>query len=136
MKVLDAGHEYLLHSLDGGAEQRLVFVKREGQNYPGNVGSHPGTTMQEVLRALIERAIYVDNQIPDIETRAGIKNMKEAVYHFEKRAAIRHGRPVDFDVEDAVYGSICDVCAHIRCAGHAALSVSGIRSHEPQEKSE
>lgn len=55
MKVIDPGHVYDLRSLDGEQLNRLVFVKREGPSYPGNVGHYPGTTMQEVLRALIDR---------------------------------------------------------------------------------
>jgi hypothetical protein len=59
MKVLEAGHKYELLSLDGGEPQILTFVKREGEGYPGNVGHHPGTTLQEVLRAEIDRGMYV-----------------------------------------------------------------------------
>lgn len=60
MTVIDPGHEYLMDSLDGEQTNRLVFVKRQGVKYPGNVGAHPGTTMQEVLRALLERLKYVN----------------------------------------------------------------------------
>jgi hypothetical protein len=53
VRTLDPGHRYALANLDGDGEDMLTFVKREGMLYPGNVGSHAGTTMQEVLRALI-----------------------------------------------------------------------------------
>ncbi len=45
MKIVDLGHEYTLDSLDGECENRVIFVKREGDGYPGNTGCHPGTTL-------------------------------------------------------------------------------------------
>lgn len=50
-----------------------MFVKREGEHFPGNVGHYPGTTMQEVLRVLIDRAKYVNSQIPCLETEMAIE---------------------------------------------------------------
>lgn len=119
MKVLDPGHEYVLDSLDGELHQTLTFVKREGSKYPGNVGSHPGTTMQEVLRALIERAEYVNRQIPCEETFMAISLMKSALLLFELRAARRHGRPLTASVEEVVSGvGKCKKCGHVGCVGH------------------
>lgn len=115
IQVLDPGHEYLLNSLDGEQENRLVFVKREGEKYPGNIGSHPGTTMQEVLRALIDRATYVNNQIPFEETQRAILYMKLVIYYLEVRASIRHGNIPDFSAKEAVYGKTCTKCGHIKC---------------------
>lgn len=117
MKVIDPGHEYTLDSLDGEHENRLVFVKREGQKYPGNIGSHPGTTMQEVLRALIDRAEYVNNQIPCSETETAIHHMQYALYAFETRAARRHKRKIP-DIKAAVSGAgKCMKCGHVGCTG-------------------
>lgn len=95
MQIVDHGHEYLLDSLDGNQENKLIFVKREGSKYPGNIGSHPGTTMQEVLRVLIDRACYVNNQIYSGQTALAIEHMKLALYQLEIRAANRHNRPVN-----------------------------------------
>jgi hypothetical protein len=114
MVVVDPGHEYLLTSLDGDQENRLVFVKREGIGYPGNVGHHPGTTMQEVLRALVERANYVNNQIRHEDTTTATELMMLAVYYLEKRAAERHGRNPP-DMMDSVYGDTCQKCGHVGC---------------------
>ncbi len=116
MQVVDPGHEYLLDALDGEQENRLVFVKREGPNYPGNLGHHAGTTMQEVLRALVDRAVYVNSQIPSAHTQAAIYYMKSAIFEFENRAAKRHGRAAP-DIENAVYGEKCKKCGHIGCHG-------------------
>src|SRR5271157_4800434 len=94
MRILDPGHSYVLDHIDGLGKTTLRFVKREGEGYPRNVGHHEGTTMQEVLRALIERAEYVQGQIPCPETEAAIEHMKLAVHGMELRAARRHGRDV------------------------------------------
>lgn len=116
MKVLDPGHAYSLDSLDGDFEQVLQFVKREGPKYPGNVGHYPGTTMQEVLRALIERATYVNNQIPCPETTLAVGLMQSALFLFESRAARRHGRVFEASIEDLVSGqNKCPLCGHVGC---------------------
>ena len=36
MKVIDPGHSYRLDSFDGDRSIELHFVKRKGENYPGN----------------------------------------------------------------------------------------------------
>lgn len=75
MIVLDPGHRYHLHTLDDNAPQAywpLQFVKREGAKFPGNLGHYPGTTTQEVLRACIDRAGYVNRQIPCWQTKLSI----------------------------------------------------------------
>jgi len=117
MQVVDPGHEYLLDSLDGGEPVRLVFVKRAGPRYPGNADAHPGTTMQEVLRALIERATYVNAQIPCAETGAAIPLLKAAILLFEQRAARCHGRQLALPLSDIVYGPVCVRCGHAGCDG-------------------
>ena len=116
MKVLDAGHRFSLRHLDGNGEEILQFVKREGEGYPGNIGHCEGTTMQEVLRALISRAKYVDGQIPCHETDKGIELMRGALRWFEIRAARRHGRVFDYKgiIEEA---DTCEKCGHIGCNG-------------------
>src|SRR6267142_4512123 len=117
MRVLDAGHRYSLRHLDGGGEEVLQFVKRQGAGYPGNVGTCEGTTMQEVLRALIHRAKYVNKQIPCRETELAIKHMRTAIYQFEVRAAFRHRRK--FVMPDGLLeeAETCEKCGHIGCTG-------------------
>ncbi len=121
MEVVDPGHEYLLDSLDGEQMNHLIFVKREGEKFPGNVGHHPGTTMQEVLRALIDRAQYVNNQVKCHETTMAIDNMEFALLWLEQRAAKRHGRSESFlDIErkDIISGkNKCSKCGHVGCSG-------------------
>jgi hypothetical protein len=121
MEVLDPGHKYQLFTLDGRLTQYLQFVKREGEGYPGNKGTYPGTNMQDVLRCLIDRAKYVDGQIPDNETKNGIRAMREAILYFEIRAAIRHGRELWKSMSDSKepieLRPYCLKCGHIGCKG-------------------
>ena len=122
MRVLDEGHRYELRMLDdpmGEAFQTLKFVKREGPGYPGNVGHYAGTTTQEVIRALIERAKYVDGQIHDPANVLVIRNLREAIWHLEERAARRHGRPwtLPLGFEGIENLPTCEKCNHIGCEG-------------------
>lgn len=109
----------MLDSLDGDYLQQLVFVKRSGERYPGNIDSHPGTTTQEVLRALIERADYVNKQIPCSETQLAKSLMETALYLLEVRAARCHNRILTASIEDIISGiGKCVKCGHIGCNGH------------------
>ncbi len=115
--MLDPGHLYDLSCLDGDQLQRLRFVKRVGKRYPGNRGpAYSGTTSQEVLRSLIERARYVNSQIPCAETEAAIGNLQTALLLFEMRAARVHGRPLDFpSLTEFEAAPPCPHCMHVRC---------------------
>lgn len=128
MKVIDPGHVYRLTWLDlkdpilpqedGSFADELIFVKREGEGYPGNVGHHPGTTIQEVLRALIDRTFYLHNQIPDPHNIEVIWYLRNALLELEKRAAERHGRDFSFLGQNSIeLEPTCPKCLHIGCPG-------------------
>lgn len=121
MKVVDPGHTYELGQLDVGPYTEephlLVFVKRSGPNFPGNFGHYGGTTLQEVLRAVVDRLKYVDNQLSSPYTQMALRHAKEAIYCLELRAAERHNRAVTFGVDGAVYGDCCAKCLHVGCQG-------------------
>jgi hypothetical protein len=122
VRCIDAGHSYELQVLDSDSKktQKLVFVKREGANYPGNVGYYEGTTSQEVHRALIHRARYVQNQIPCWQTKLSIYLGGLIVWLYEHRAAKRHRRkPPSFYA--AIFGSTCNTCGHVNCNGWCLL---------------
>jgi len=95
MKVVDPGHTYIMRDIDGTGIQYIQFVKREGDNYPGNTGSRPGILCQEALRVLINRCEYLNNQIPCAETEAIIANLRAAFLAFEVRAARVRGEVID-----------------------------------------
>lgn len=119
MKVLDPGHQYELHALDGfDAFEILTFVKREGPGFPGNVGSYPGTTVQEVCRALIDRLQYVDKQIYDIRNGFCIQFLKSIIWLLERRAAERHGRELKAGLREIESLPFCERCGHVECEGH------------------
>jgi hypothetical protein len=116
MIVLDPGHHYEFQSLDGYYVQQLQFVKRKGEKYPGNLDAYPGTTSQEVLRALCERAFYVNQQLPCWQTKLSRWLMIICIWLYEHRAAKRHGRRVP-SVERALFGGVCKHCGHVGCLG-------------------
>lgn len=124
LRCLDAGHEYELDSYDGEQSNRLVFMKREGDGYPLNVGHHAGTNCQEVLRVLIDRVQYLQSQIPCEENERVINNLRSALWEFELRAAKRHGRASVFPWREQYQPipieqqPVCDTCGHVGCDSH------------------
>lgn len=132
MKVIDPGHVYELTWLDGkpdagtfslstgtlSRDDRLIFVKREGAKYPGNVGHHPGTTLQEVLRALISRVKYVHRQQWDFNNTTLLNDLRHAIYLLEERAARKHHRGLELSEEAHIEDlPTCSKCGHIGCEG-------------------
>lgn len=118
MIVVDPGHRYKLRTLDGdNMSEWLTFVKRSGPSYPGNLDSYPGTTSQEVLRALIDRSEYVNRQIPCAETEAAIGLLKAALVLFELRADRVHQRKPANTVARYVETDGCKSCGHVQCHG-------------------
>jgi hypothetical protein len=119
VKVQDPGHSYSLNLLDcrhDGHIETLTFVKRTGANYPGNDRAYCGTTMQEVLRCVADRLLYVQAQKPHKDNVAALDDIKEAIWHLECRAAERHNRPRP-GFEEATYGECCPKCLHVGCTG-------------------
>ena len=123
MRIIDPGHLYALDHLDGNLEELLTFVKREGEGYPGNQGSHPGTNIQEVLRALIDRVKYLQGQIQHDCNLEVTNHLRECIRLLEQRAAERHGRDTDaLDYRARIGSTIetlptCIKCGHVLCEG-------------------
>jgi hypothetical protein len=120
MKELDPGHCYQLDSLDGNAQNDTIqFVKRKGVNYPGNTTTYPGTTTQDVLRVLIARAKYVNNQISCAETEISISLMRTIILLYEQRAKRIKGQTLNLMSADAIEElKTCTTCGHILCKDH------------------
>jgi hypothetical protein len=102
MKILDPGHKYELDQLDHPKylimdPLELVFVKREGKKYPGNLSHYPGTIIQEVLRACIDRLLYLHKQDPHWVNVVVIDALRGAIKLLEKRAYERHSRTYDLN---------------------------------------
>lgn len=88
MKILDSGHIYELKQLGDNETQKITFIKRSG----GAVHYEkewPGLQTQEVLRALIDRTIYLDKVLECKETKEAIKHLRAALYWYEVRALRR-----------------------------------------------
>lgn len=119
MNVLEPGHIYALSVLDGkpGEIEILCHAKRIGAKYPGNKEpSHPGTTLQEVWRANLDRLRYLDKQEPSPYNLTAIYHIEQAIAALEDRAADRHGRTHN-TVEESCYGLQCRKCLHVGCGG-------------------
>lgn len=129
MTVLDPGHKFRLATLDVRWWHRLLmpwrvrpvlrFVKRVGAKFPGNDSAYPGTTIQEVLRAVVFRIDYLQGQIPDSRNTDAIHHIKMAIWDLECRAADRHKRPYP-SFEEAFFGAQCCNCLHVGCIGNCA----------------
>ncbi len=123
METIDPGHQYLLTYFDGPPEVQggvLTFVKRNDppDKYPGNTTAYPGTQIQEVLRALVSRVQYVNNQVPCEQTSKVEDYLLRSIWLLEERHCERHGRPGTMDAVDV--GTVdtvpfCQTCGHIMC---------------------
>ena len=84
MKVLDKGHIYECHQLDGG-KQTITFMKRtsDAVHYTKEWG---GLQSQELLRVLIDRTKFVDKILPCKETKTALYHLRMALFWYEVRA--------------------------------------------------
>lgn len=99
MEVINPGHSYIVENYDGDGYQIIYFLKRVGNGYPFNEPpAHRGTNCQEVLKVLIDRVQYLDKQIACDENKLIIKNLQSALWLFEKRAALRHGKDFPYSI--------------------------------------
>lgn len=117
MRVIDPGHEFELSEIDNSARvQRLTFVKRVGENYPGNSGAHGGILTQEALRAIISRCKYMNAQGHCVETDQIIHSLRMALYAFEVRAARCRGTWIELKTLEGIEDiPVCLTCGHIQC---------------------
>lgn len=121
MREIDPGHLYSLHELDDGDGQSLMFVKRVGDEYPGNIPpAHAGTTTQDVLRVLIKRMEYVDRQEEHPRNRMTVRHLTLALYQLEARHAEKSGLQESFyRLQDGFTPisdmPVCSLCGHIVC---------------------
>ena len=115
MKILDAGHSYLVDGYDGGKPQYITFMKRTGKGFPFNDDvKYGGTNCQEVLRVLIDRTEYLMKQKPCAETEAIIGLLKTSLLLFETRAARKHGLELNLDY-NTLSNEPCKTCGHLVC---------------------
>ena len=119
--VIDPGHKYELLTLDSGGTlfQFLTFVKRydpsDPTRFPGNYNAYPGTTLQSVIRCLIERISYLQNQIWAPENVFIRFFLMSCLWLLEFRAARRHGRSYFKSLKFASEAPMCNKCGHTVC---------------------
>ena len=125
MRIVEYGHTYLLDPYDGGDPVVLTFVKRNTppEKYPGNSNSHPGTITQEVLRALLERTRYVNNQIPHPNNLEVIGYLRESLFLLEERANSLHGRHLEHNLDILETMNSCKKCGHVQCGDHMMVEI-------------
>ncbi len=125
MIVIDPGHEYLAEGVGGTEPQRIVFVKNRGDKYPGNTGGpHSGILSQELMRILIDRALYLNGQGSCAETEHGLGALRQALAWFEVRAARCREECISLAHADELEREpICATCGHnqCRCDEHVRL---------------
>jgi hypothetical protein len=114
MRVLIPGHVFDVDELDGcSPHHRIQFVNRVGEKYPGNYSPFPGTNCQELLRVLISRIFYLDNQLPYWTNKVCIFALRVVLNLFEYRAAKRHHRKFRFILAIEKL-KVCEFDLHLR----------------------
>lgn len=79
----EAGHVYRFPS---DPKQRVTFVRDELFGQPG---SHPGIRCQDLIRVLIDRVNFLNEQDPSHENIEILRSLRHALTCFETRALRR-----------------------------------------------
>jgi len=106
MKIIEKGHKYKLHTLDGEMDVTLTFVKR----FRG-VENHAGTINQEVLRCLIDRVVVLDSECRWEGNDKILYYLRMALILHEARAIERKVEKDELHPEDIV---LCPKDGHIK----------------------
>lgn len=114
MRILDTGHVYEVHNVDGPGTQLITFVRRRGddaQLLPER-DRHAGILCQELLRVLVDRVRFLNDEDPCVEDTEIIHHLRDSLRLFESRAARRTIEKLPMpELADA-----CPICHHILCA--------------------
>ena len=100
MVILAQGHKYGLENFEMDAKntggfQQLQFIEKGSPDPDGKLNLiTAGTTNEEVLRVLIDRFQYLNNQIPCRENAIVITKLEECLMWVGKRTQDRKNRGV------------------------------------------
>lgn len=83
MRIIYPGHTYVLAQLDGAQNQTLQFVQRAPYHEPLE-----GTTIQEVLRVLIDRVKFLDQEVH-------WDGNEKVILHLRTALALQEGRHLE-----------------------------------------
>jgi hypothetical protein len=113
MRVIDPGHKYKVSYLENKGEDTITFVKRMGPGFPGNNSEYSGTNCQELLRVLIDRVLYLDNQKSSKLNLIILSSLRVALWCFESRAAQLKGYSFSKPQKNIEKLPFCSYCGHI-----------------------
>lgn len=85
MEVIEPGHVYRLSHLEAPTSELLTFIRRSSKAIQ-HPSEHPGTNVQEVLRSLIDRTIYLNSIIDAVENYDAIYYLRMTLLCYEGRA--------------------------------------------------
>ena len=97
MKIVKAGHRYMLDSVEGTEVSPLQFIDKE----PVSEGStelktvNDGTTNEEVLRVLIDRMQFLQAKMPCRENEIVLIDLHDALRLLEQRTASRVAKGIE-----------------------------------------
>ena len=116
MKILDPGHNFKITTFGGNTYfDTIQFIKKKGDQYPGNENSYPGTITQELIRVIISRSQYVNNQKFAWENIVIIFLMRLSLYFLEFRATMKHKKVFCSNLFTIEQKDYCKKCGHIKC---------------------
>ena len=85
MKVIDEGHKYELDHVVTNGHEKITFIKRSGKQVQHDE-QYPGTNSQELLRVLIDRTKYLNDQLTCDESGDILYYLRQALFIYEARA--------------------------------------------------
>lgn len=113
MKIIEPGHIYDVENVDGPGTQRITFVRRRSHDgrLLRDASRHAGILCQELLRVVIDRTRYLNDEDPCHEDVEIINALRGALRSFEARAARRTIEKMPMpELADA-----CPICHHLLC---------------------
>lgn len=111
MRVIEPGHVYAMANVDGDGEQRIQFVRRRGERAELLRTFTAGVLSQELLRVLIDRVRYLNDEDPCDEDVQILHKLRDCLRLFESRAARRTIEKMPMpELADA-----CPICHHLLC---------------------
>lgn len=87
---LEEGHKYELADSEGGAPQKIIFMKKEAGNLV-----HGGTTNEEVIAMMIDRIMYLQSKLECHENTVVLDKLGEIKELFQQRTKDRKERGVE-----------------------------------------
>lgn len=112
MRIIEPGHVYAMANVDGDGEQAVWFVRRRDERAELLPVFTPGVLSQELLRVLIDRVRYLNDEDPCDEDVRIIANLRDCLRLFEARASRRTIEKMPMpEMAEA-----CPICHHLLCA--------------------